>query len=113
MGTVRFYTFIMKLFYLGLFVTVFCSAEARRKECQMPAAGGVAMCELNIDSLSEVALAALNDNLPGCCEGYECAEIDNSGNKFCVKADAAKAKSGESCSIQDGRVVLVHAGDLH
>ena len=90
----------MKLFYLGLFLTVFCSVHARRKRCQKPEAGGVAMCELNIDSLSEAALAALNDNLPGCCAGYVCEEIDNSGNKFCVESGKLKAKAGEACSVR-------------
>merc|ERR1712098_319777 len=102
MGTVRFNLYIMKLFYLGLFLTVFCSVEARKKQCQTPAAGGVAMCELNIDSMGEEALAAINDNLPRCCAGYECTEIDNTGNKFCVESGKAKAKAGEACSIQEG-----------
>merc|ERR1712227_805782 len=95
-------TVTMKLFYFGLLVTVFYNVESKKKNCQAPRMGGVAMCELNIDSLPEDALAALNANLPECCPGYECAEIDNTGNKFCVESNTPRAKSGEACSIQGG-----------
>merc|ERR1712227_737699 len=91
-------TVTMKLFYFGLLVTVFSNVESKKKNCQAPKMGGVAMCELNIDSLPEDALAALNANLPECCPRYECAEIDNTGNKFCVESNTPRAKSGEACS---------------
>ena len=65
------------------------------------------MCELNIDSMSEEALAAINDNLPRCCAGYECTEIDNTGNKFCVESGKAKAKAGEACSVRISSIILI------
>jgi len=102
MGTVRFNLYHEAVLLGSVRDCLLHPVEARKKQCQTPAAGGVAMCELNIDSMSEEALAAINDNLPRCCAGYECTEIDNTGNKFCVESGKAKAKAGEACSIQEG-----------